>query len=417
MTRARRDVSAPKPAALERAVAAFRQAYGRDPTHLAHAPGRVNLIGEHTDYNDGFVLPMALERAAWMAVAARQDGVVRLAADDLGRDGTFTIESARSVDQRGREGGARGRVRTGWIEYPRGVAWSLQDAGIPLRGFDGALASDVPRGAGLSSSAAVELATAASFAVSSGFDWDAKAMARLMQRVENHWIGVQSGVMDQLIGAAGVAGLALLIDCRDLSLRPVPMPDEVAVVVLDTGTRRALVGSAYDDRRAACERVAERLGVPALRDADEAMLDAAAPRLDPVDVRRARHVIRENARTLRAADALLGGDVERVGAEMDASHASMRDDFEISSPALDEMVDAARQAPGCLGARMTGGGFAGCAVALVRRADVDRFTSAAGAAYRAAAGRDARAYVTRGGAGAGWSAFDERWLASTARFR
>src|SRR5690606_3302481 len=169
VTRARRDASAPKPAAPERAVAAFRQAYGRDPTHLAHAPGRVNLIGEHTDYNDGFVLPMALERATWMAVAARQDGVVRLAADDLGRDGTFTIESARSVDQRGREGGARGRVRTGWIEYPRGVAWSLQDAGIPLRGFDGALASDVPRGAGLSSSAAVELVTAASFAVSSGF--------------------------------------------------------------------------------------------------------------------------------------------------------------------------------------------------------------------------------------------------------
>jgi galactokinase len=416
VTRAR-DVSAPNPAAPERAVAAFRRAYRRDPTHLAHAPGRVNLIGEHTDYNDGFVLPMALERAAWMAMAPRQDGVVRLAADDLGHDGTFTVESARSLDQRGGKSTIGGRARTGWIEYPRGVAWSLQDADFPLRGFDGALASDVPRGAGLSSSAAVELATAASFAVSSGFDWDAKAMARLMQRVENHWIGVQSGIMDQLIGAAGVAGHALLIDCRDLSLRPVPIPEEVALVVLDTGTRRALVGSAYDDRRAACERVAEQLGVPALRDANEAMLDAAAPRLDPVDGRRARHVIRENARTLRAADALADGDVERVGAEMDASHVSMRDDFEISSPALDAMVDAARHAPGCLGARMTGGGFAGCAVALVRSADVERFTSAAAPAYRAATGRGARTYVTRGGAGAGWAAFDERWLASTSRFR
>ncbi|MFO7544054.1 MAG: galactokinase [Trueperaceae bacterium] len=417
MKRAGREVSAPSPGAPERAVAAFRRAYRRDPTHLVHAPGRVNLIGEHTDYNDGFVLPMALERAAWMAVAPRQDGVVRLAADDLGQEGTFAVDAARSLDQRGRKSTVRGRARTGWMEYPRGVAWSLQDAGLPLHGFDGALASDVPRGAGLSSSAAVELAVAASFAVSSGFDWDAKTMARLMQRVENRWIGVQSGIMDQLIAAAGVAGHALLIDCRELTLRPVPLPEDVAVVVLDTGTRRALVGSAYDDRRAACERVARELGVPALRDADEAMLDAAAPRLDQVDVRRARHVIRENARTLRAADALGSGDVARVGTEMDASHASMRDDFEISSPALNAMVTAARRAPGCLGARMTGGGFAGCAVALVRRADVERFTTDTSATYRDAVGRGARAYVTRGGAGAGWSAYDERPLASKERVR
>jgi len=417
VTRAGPPASSPNPAAPERAVAAFRRAYRRDPTHLVHAPGRVNLIGEHTDYNDGFVLPMALERAACMAMAPRHDGEVRLAADDLGQEGTFTVEDARSLDQRERKRAVGGRGRTGWMEYPRGVAWSLQDAGFTLRGFDGALASDVPRGAGLSSSAAVELATAASFAVSSEFAWDAKTIARLMQRVENRWIGVQSGVMDQLIGAAGMAGHALLIDCRDLTLRPVPVPNDVAVIVLDTGTRRALVGSAYDDRRAACERVARQLGVTALRDADDAMLRAAASRLDPVDVRRARHVIRENARTVRAAEALASGEVERVGAEMDASHESMRDDFEISSPALDAMVEAARRAPGCLGARMTGGGFAGCAVALVRRPDVERFTRSTASAYHAAQGRNARAYVTRGGKGAGWEAFDEGRVASGARFR
>ncbi len=415
MTRAPRRRREPNPSAgaARRAVAAYQRAYGRDPSHLVHAPGRVNLIGEHTDYNDGFVLPMALERAAWLAVSPRLDGAVRLVADDLGQDGAFDVASVRDLDQRGRSPEGRSAERTGWIEYPRGVAWALQDAGVELRGFDGALASDVPRGAGLSSSAAVELAVAASFAVASDFAWEPATIARLMQRVENRWIGVQSGIMDQLIGAAGVAGHALLIDCRDLTLRPVPVPADVAVVVLDTGTRRALLGSAYDDRRAACERVAKALGVPALRDADEARLDAAADRLDPVDARRARHVIRENVRTLAAADALAAGDVRRVGAAMDASHVSMRDDFEISSPALDAMVEAARAAPGCLGARMTGGGFAGCAVALVRRPELRRFTEETSAAYRRASGREARTYVTGGGAGAGWSAYDERAVASS----
>ena len=380
-----------------RALAAFRAPYGRAPTHLVRAPGRVNLIGEHTDYNDGFVLPMALERAAWIALAPRPDGVVRLAADDLGQQGTFDVAAARSRDARGDARDPHG----GWLEDPRGVAWALQDMGHTLTGFDGALASDVPRGAGLSSSAAVELAVAAAFAAASGFAWDPPAIARAMQRVENLWVGVQSGIMDQLIGAAGVAGHALLIDCRDLSLRPVPLPDGVAVVVLDTDTRRTLVGSAYDDRRAACTRAARVLGVPALRDADAEDLAAAAGRLDPVDLRRARHVIGENARTLEAAQALAAGDVARLGHLMDASHESLRDDYEVSSAALDAIVAAARAAPGCLGARMTGAGFGGCAVALVRHDAVDPFVASATVAYRAASGHDARAYVSTAAAGAG----------------
>lgn len=379
-----------------RAVAAFRRRYGAAPTHLVRAPGRVNLIGEHTDYNDGFVLPMALERAAWIALTPRADGVVRLVATDLDQEGTFDVATARRRDARGdphdREGG--------WLEYPRGVAWALQDAGHALRGFDGALASDVPRGAGLSSSAALELAVAAAFAASSDLDWDARAMARAMQRVENLWVGVQSGIMDQLIGAAGVAGHALLIDCRDLALRPVPLPEGVAVVVLDTSTRRGLVGSAYNDRRAACERVAAALGAAALRDVDEPALEAARG-LDPVDLRRARHVVAENARTVAAAEALATGDVARFGALMDASHASLQSDFEVSSGALDALVAAARAAPGCLGARMTGAGFGGCAVALVREGDLDAFVAATTEAYRTATGLDATAYPSHAAAGAG----------------
>jgi galactokinase len=381
----------------DRAIAAFRSTYGRAPSLLVRAPGRVNLIGEHTDYNDGFVLPMALERAAWIALAPRDDGVVRLIADDLGQQGTFDVATARTRDARGDARDPEG----GWLEYPRGVAWALQDAGHVLRGFDGALASDVPRGAGLSSSAAVELAVAAAFAAASGLDWDPPAIARAMQRVENLWVGVQSGIMDQLIGAAGVAGHALLIDCRDLSLRPVPLPPGVAVVVLDTDTRRTLVGSAYDERRASCQRVATELGVAALRDVDAPTLAAAAGRLDPVDARRAHHVVAENARALDAATALADGDVDRFGRLMDASHESLRVDYEVSSPALDAIVVAARGAPGCLGARMTGAGFGGCAVALVTEATVESFVEATVAAYRAATGRDARAYPSRAAAGAG----------------
>ena len=379
-----------------RALATYKQRFGTPPTVLVRAPGRVNLIGEHTDYNDGFVLPMALERAAWVALTPRADTRVRLFADDLGEEGVFDTLTARSRDARGDASAEPG----GWLEYPRGVAWALQELADPLRGFDGVLASDVPRGAGLSSSAAVELAIAAAFAAANDLPWDAKRMARAMQRVENLWVGVQSGIMDQLIGAAGEAGHALLIDCRDLRLEAVPLPDEVAVVVLDTGTRRTLVGSAYDERRASCGRVAAALAVPALRDASLAMLEAARADLDPTDYLRARHVIGENARTLAAAAALRAGDAATFGDLMNASHTSLRDDYAVSSPALDAMVTAARAAPGCFGARMTGAGFGGCAVALVDAAEIDAFVAATLKNY-APSGHRAQATVSRAGAGAG----------------
>ena len=388
--------------ARDRAVAAFEDIFGRRPEHLSWGPGRVNLIGEHTDYNGGFVLPMALERRAYLAFSPREDGAVRIVAADLGEEGTFAL--AELADGAPPRDGSRAAT---WLDYPRGVAWALSraDAGA-LAGCDGVLASDVPRGAGLSSSAAVELAVAAALLrphlAPSG--WDARAVAKAAQRAENEWVGVATGIMDQLVGAAAVEGHAVLIDCRDLSLEPVPLPQGVAVAVLDTGTRRGLVGSAYDERRASCERVAAALGVPALRDATAADLRGLEGRVDPVDLRRARHVVAENERTLAAAAALRAGDSAAFGRLMDESHASLRDLFEVSSPALDAIVEAARAAPGCYGARMTGAGFGGCAVALVAADAVDAFAAATREAYERASGTPATVYVSAAGPGAGAAA-------------
>ncbi len=399
MTAARLD------GARERALRGFEKAYGAAPTHLAWGPGRVNLIGEHTDYNDGFVLPMALERRAYLALTPRADGRVRLVAADLDDHGEFSLEelgpgtAARATAQGVRK-------RPGWLEYPRGVAWALQQSpsmSSGLQGFDGVLASDVPRGAGLSSSAAVELAVAAAL-LRPGPDesgWDPRAVALAAQRAENEWVGVASGIMDQLVGAAGVEGHAVLIDCRDLSLTPVPVPGSARVVVLDTGTRRGLAGSSYNDRRTACERVASALGVPALRDANAGDLAGLVGKLDEVDLRRARHVVEENDRTVAAGAALRAGDLEAVGLLMSESHASLRDLYEVSSPAQDAMVEAAGAAPGCLGARMTGAGFGGCAVALVREDGIDAFTSAVERDYVKTTGLTPTLYPAMPGAGAG----------------
>ncbi len=385
--------------ARERAIQAFEREFGRSPTHLAWGPGRVNLIGEHTDYNDGFVLPMALEARACVAFTPREDGAVHLRADDLDRAGSFELSALGPGTPSRLE--ATQPEALAWLDYPRGVAWALARRLGPerLTGFDGVLASDVPRGAGLSSSAAVELAVAMALLAPTG--WDARAVARAAQLAENEWVGVASGIMDQLVGAAAVKGSALLIDCRDLSLTPVPLPAGVAVAVLDTGTRRGLAGSAYNDRRAACERVAAALGVPALRDLDPERLERAAKALDPTDLNRARHVVSENERTLAAARALEAGDAATFGRLMDASHASLRDLYEVSSEALDAMVEAARTAPGCLGARMTGAGFGGCAVALVEEGAAPAFIEATAAAYEEATGHAAQVYLSVAGGGAG----------------
>lgn len=366
---------------------AFEERFGEAPAIVVRAPGRVNLIGEHTDYNDGFVMPLAIDRASWIALRPQSDRRVIVHALDFGDQDTFDLDDL--APRRG-----------SWSDYVRGVAWALMQHGYVLAGWEGVLAGDVPIGAGLSSSAALELVVARAFAAVSGWPWDAARMARVSQVAENQWVGMNCGIMDQMISAAGVADHALLIDCRTLETRPLPLPAHTAVVVLDTTTRRGLVDSAYNERRAQCEAAAAHLGAPALRDVTIDQLEAARSALDALTYRRARHVITENDRVLQACDAMAAGDAAALGRLLDASHVSLRDDFEVSSHELNVIVDVARAHPACLGARMTGAGFGGCAVALVAGGGLAEFVAHATAGYAAATGLAPRVYVCRATDGA-----------------
>jgi galactokinase len=302
-----RDRASSRWDAAERAVALFRSCYGGDPEIVVRSPGRVNLVGDHTDYNDGFVLPMALDRALWVAARGRSDHTLRITSES---EAAAVIHLDHPEHRRGQ-----------WTEYVVGVAWSLAAARHPTPGWEGAVASDVPVGAGLSSSAALELAVARMFAAFSGSPWDGIAMARAAQRAENEWVGMACGIMDQLIVATAEEGTALLIDCRTLERAAVPLPADVDVLVVDSGTRRSLVASAYNERRSACERAAATLGVAALRDADLAAVEGAP--LDAVTLRRARHVVEENRRVLELVERLRTGDVVVAGRLMLESHALM----------------------------------------------------------------------------------------------
>ncbi|HZY41589.1 MAG TPA: galactokinase [Anaerolineae bacterium] len=369
-----------------RVTHAFTQRFGEAPSTLVRAPGRVNLIGEHTDYNNGFVLPMAIDRAIWIALRPRADQIVSVYSLDFDQSAEFSLQSFAK--------------HTGWPEYLKGTAWALQQAGHTLRGWEGVVSGDVPIGAGLSSSAAWELAAARAFAAVSGFTWDAPAMALLGQRAENKWVGVNCGIMDQMISATGQADHAVLIDCRTLELQIVPLPPATRVIVLDTATRRGLVDSAYNERRSQCEAAAQFFGVKALRDVSVDQFNARASELDLLTRRRARHVVTENDRTLRAVEAMRRGDAVELGQLMNACHVSLRDDFEVSSYELNVMVEAAQRRHECYGARMTGAGFGGCAVALVRADDADDFVRGVSADYQAATGRVPNIYVCRATNGA-----------------
>jgi galactokinase len=365
----------------------FTERFGTPPRWLARAPGRVNLIGEHTDYNDGFVLPLAIDRAIWIALRPRNDGRVVVHSINYDETAEFSLDDLVDLHQ-------------GWIEYIKGTAWSLHEAGYELSGWEGVLIGDVPLGAGLSSSAALEMAAARAFAAAGNLDWEPAVMAKLGQRAENEWIGVNCGIMDQLVCASGQAGHALLIDCRSLQTRPIPFPDGVAVVVLDTSTRRGLVDSAYNERRAQCESAAECFNVSALRDVDLDLFQRLASDLDETTRRRALHVITENDRTLQAVEAMLRGEVSALGVLMNKSHASLRDDYEVSSEALNAMVDSALAHDACYGARMTGAGFGGCAVALINAEAATDFVRNTAAAYQQKTGHTPAIYVCQATNGA-----------------
>lgn len=370
-----------------RITQAFAERYGEAPAFVVRAPGRVNLIGEHTDYNDGFVLPLAIERAVWIALRPRADRTVRVWSMEYEEESSFVLGSLE-------------RGEDSWVEYLKGCASVLAEAGLETGGWEGVLTGDVPLGAGLSSSAALELATLRAFAAVANIPWNAAEMALLGQKAENRWVGVNCGIMDQMISAAGRDGHALLIDCRSLDLEPVPLPEDTVVVILDTATRRGLVDSAYNERRQRCEEAARALGVDALRDVSPERLASESDRLDPTTLRRARHVVTENARTVLAAEAMRQGSPERLGTLMNESHVSLRDDFEVSTKALDLFSELARSSPGCFGARMTGAGFGGCAVALVDAGAADAFVERVGLAYETKTGLKPAIYVTRATEGA-----------------
>ncbi len=371
--------------------------FNAKPKFIVRAPGRVNLIGEHTDYNDGFVLPMAIDRAVWIAFSPRMDTQVRIHSLDISTALRSDPEADSAFDLNSLTKGK------GWAEYVKGVADQLQKAGYTLRGFDAVMTGNVPRGAGLSSSAAVELSAARAFATASGFDWDPAQMARLAQKAENEWVGVNCGIMDQMASAAAKAGHALFLDCRSLEYQHAPLPHGTAIVILDTSTRRGLVESAYNERRNQCEEAARWFGVKALRDVsvDEFTSKTKEGKgLDEVVLRRARHIVTENARVLAAFESMQQGDFKSLGGLFNASHSSLRDDFEVTNDALNQIVECAQEQPSCYGARMTGAGFGGCAVALVKEENAEEFAAAVSAAYRQRSELEASIYVCKASDGA-----------------
>jgi galactokinase len=384
----------------QRAIAAFRSAFNTEPALLARAPGRVNLLGEHVDYNDGWVLPAAIDRAAWLAVARCPAGEVHVAAPDIERRASFALSALD--DRLDLDGQSLAR----WALYPAGVAWSLQARGLAVGGLSAALASSVPRGSGLSSSAAVEVAFATAWQALGGWRLEPIDLALACQRAENEYVGVNSGIMDQFASACGQAGHALLLDCRTLEWQPVPLPEGISLVVADTSVRRELGRSEYNVRRQQCEAAVRELsrvlpGIRALRDVTPEAFNRHAHRLDPLIARRARHVVEECARTLAAVALLHAGRLADFGALMNECHASLRDLYEVSSPELDAMVEAAQRLPGCYGARLTGAGFGGCTINLVSTEAAEDFQRELAAAYQAATGLQAEIYVCQAARGAG----------------
>ncbi len=372
---------------LELARAAFQKAFERRPAFLSRAPGRVNLIGGHVDYNDGLVLPVAVDLEVAVAFTPRDDRHVRIYADHFDETAEFDIAELKP--------GSVG----GWAAYPAGVAWAIAQARLPLSGLDAAVAGNIPIGGGLSSSAAIEVAFAAAFRQASGLELPELKLAQLSQTAENNFVGVRCGIMDQVTAACALPGKALLLDCRTLAIQHVPLPAAMRIVVLCTGVQRQLRDSEYNNRRRECEEAVSRLSavdndIRSLRDVEAEQLQSLLRHLPPPLDRRARHVVGEIERVQLAAAALEANETERFGELMFASHRSLRDDYQVSSEELDGLVELARQASGVIGARLTGAGFGGCTVNLVTAAMVDDFLSYVTENYHRLYGREAQDFVT-----------------------
>ncbi|MBX3375581.1 MAG: galactokinase [Phycisphaeraceae bacterium] len=374
----------------ERALRAFAREYGGEATWAAAAPGRVNLIGEHTDYNAGWVLPIAIDRVCVAAAAPAADrSVTRVYSDDLRQ--RFSCDMRRDVRP-----GVDVPIGS-WPSYVLGVLAECEIA-RQIGNLDIVIASSVPLGSGLSSSASVEVAVATMLEQAIGASMGVLEKAMRCQRAEHAFAGVPCGIMDMLTSAAGRADHALLIDCESCTWRPVPLPKDVAIVVFNSNVRHSLAGGEYARRRDACEAAASKLGLSSLRAARGEMLD---DRLTDEELRCARHVITENQRTLAAAAAMERGDVSTLGTLFAASHASLRDDYRVSCRELDMLVESAAGEEGVIGARMTGGGFGGCVVAVVARGMEVRVMERVLSSYRSRSGREGMAFAVRAVDGAG----------------
>ena len=379
----------------QRVTQLFQDIFHEDPKFVVRAPGRVNLLGEHVDYNDGFVLPAAIDRAVWIAFSPAHAPHSTLEAADLGERVSFSSETIATKTD------LHGRPISPWAKYPMGCVWALNEAGYATPAIDAVFISDVPRGSGLSSSAAVEMAYICAWQAVGGFEAEAMTRARLGQRAENLYVGVNCGIMDQFASACGKRDHALFLDCRSLEWQPVPLPEGVSIVVADTAVPRSLTSSAYNERRAACEEAAQLLGAKSLRDVSVPEFHHKKGKLPELVARRAQHVVEEIQRTEQAVFLLKQGNAKAFGRLMNECHESLRDLYEVSCPELDVMVRLARELDGCYGARLTGAGFGGCTVNLVAQANAESFAKDLAERYTRETNLNPSVYICRAEDGAG----------------
>jgi len=370
------------------AVSLFERRFGAPPEIVAVAPGRINLIGEHTDYNDGYVCPAAIDRV--VAIAARvTPGYCELVSEQLGLGEPFDVNRVE-IGQVG-----------GWSKHAAGVAWGLLNLGFEdLPNVQALVHSDLPVASGVSSSAALEVGFGWVWNALGRLELEPMELAKLAQTAENRYVGVNCGIMDPVASAMGKSGHALFLDTRSLEIRYAKIPEDLRIVLCDTGMPRSLAASGYNERRFQCELAAKAIGVESLRDATLERLQSRQDEMDGLAYLRAKHVITENARCLGFVDALEGGNRLRIGTLMRASHESLRDDYEVSTPELDAMAEACWHAPGCVGARMTGAGFGGSCVALVEDRSTSEFLSFVRRQYKEKSGRDGQFDICRATNGA-----------------
>jgi galactokinase len=384
---------------IDRITNVFHETFGSAPMHLVRAPGRVNLLGEHVDYNDGFVLPAAIDRATYIAFSPTSTDLSTLVAVDFNQRASF---SPQTIPSKAR---ADSFPLPEWAHYPAGVMWSLNEDQLETSGINAVYASDVPRGSGLSSSASVEMAFMLAWQTLS--DWTLPPMQRALlgQKAENQYVGVNCGIMDQFASACGVENKLLLLDCRSLEWKTIPLPEDVAIVIADTTIRRKLTSGEYNKRRAACEEAVRLLkqdlpNIRSLRDVSVEEFNRFADKLPQEVSKRARHVVEEIERSNQAEALLEAGNIQRFGELMNQCHASLRDFYEVSSPELNAMASIAQSLDGCYGARLTGAGFGGCTANLVARETTDEFARTLGARYKAETGLHPEIYITRASNGA-----------------